>query len=227
MNQAEEAYQGELGRAYHEGKRALPVNAFPWVAKIRAVKFAPFIKPEDVVFEYGVGAGWNLAALPCKARIGCDISEFLAPAVEMHGVVFLTDSRKQPSSSCDVVLCHHALEHVPEPAAALQEMRRILKPGGKLLMYVPYEIERRYMEYDPHEPNRHLYSWNVQTLASLVRAAGFTIDVADVQRYGYDRAAASFAAKMRLGEPGFRAARWAAQAMKPLWEVRVFGLREV
>jgi SAM-dependent methyltransferase len=35
------------------------------------------------------------------------------------------------------VLCTQVLEYVPEPAAAIAEMYRVLKPGGRLLLSVP------------------------------------------------------------------------------------------
>jgi 2-polyprenyl-3-methyl-5-hydroxy-6-metoxy-1,4-benzoquinol methylase len=42
-----------------------------------------------------------------------------------------------PDDSYDIILCTEVLEHVPEPIAALQEMARILKPGGRLFMTAP------------------------------------------------------------------------------------------
>jgi SAM-dependent methyltransferase len=42
-----------------------------------------------------------------------------------------------PDASFDVVLCTEVLEHVPEPAAALGEMARLLRPGGRLLVTAP------------------------------------------------------------------------------------------
>jgi predicted SAM-dependent methyltransferase len=39
--------------------------------------------------------------------------------------------------SYDIILCTEVLEHVPEPIAALQEMARILKPGGRLFITAP------------------------------------------------------------------------------------------
>ena len=69
-------YQGEAGRAYHEGKRGLPAEAFPWVARLRAEKFAAHVRPSDTVVEFGVGAGWNLAELKCARRIGFDVSDW-------------------------------------------------------------------------------------------------------------------------------------------------------
>ncbi len=42
-----------------------------------------------------------------------------------------------PDSSFDVILCTEVLEHVPEPIAALREMSRILRPGGRMLVTAP------------------------------------------------------------------------------------------
>jgi SAM-dependent methyltransferase len=42
-----------------------------------------------------------------------------------------------PDGSFDVVLCTEVLEHVPKPVAAVREMSRILRPGGRLLLSAP------------------------------------------------------------------------------------------
>jgi ubiquinone/menaquinone biosynthesis C-methylase UbiE len=40
-------------------------------------------------------------------------------------------------ASIDVVLITQVLEHIPEPIAVIGEIRRVLKPGGTLLLSVP------------------------------------------------------------------------------------------
>ena len=57
-----------------------------------------------------------------------------APSVDVVG-----DARTMPFSdaSMDVVLCTQVLEHIPEPGAVVAEIRRVLKPGGTLLLSVP------------------------------------------------------------------------------------------
>ena len=45
----------------------------------------------------------------------------------------------QPDNSWDVVFCNHVLEHVKEYKKALEELRRILKPGGKLICSFPID----------------------------------------------------------------------------------------
>ena len=43
-----------------------------------------------------------------------------------------------PDGSQDCVLCFEVLEHVREPFRAAAELIRILKPGGRLLLTVPF-----------------------------------------------------------------------------------------
>ena len=42
-----------------------------------------------------------------------------------------------PASSIDGIICHSVIEHIENPLKAMEEMRRILKPGGKLFVYIP------------------------------------------------------------------------------------------
>ena len=214
-------YQGEAGRAYHEGKRGLPAEAFPWVARLRAEKFAAHVRPSDTVVEFGVGAGWNLAELKCARRIGFDVSDWLEVDLRARGIEFVRESAALADGSADVVLCHHMLEHALNPAASLAEIRRVLKLGGKLLLHVPFEREDRYERHDPAEPNHHLYSWNAQTLGNLVSECGFKLVSAGIGRFGYDRAAATWACRLRLGEGGFRLLRSCAHLLLPAAEVCV------
>jgi ubiquinone/menaquinone biosynthesis C-methylase UbiE len=41
------------------------------------------------------------------------------------------------NESVDAIICASVLEHVENPLLAVKEMHRILKPGGKLFVYVP------------------------------------------------------------------------------------------
>jgi len=42
------------------------------------------------------------------------------------------------NESTDAILCLAVLEHVKNPIKAMEEMYRILKPGGRILIYVPF-----------------------------------------------------------------------------------------
>ena len=219
MSRSLERYRGLAGQQYHEGKRALPPPAYPWVARARAAKLAPLVRLEDVVLEYGVGYGWNLAALPCRRRLGYDIADGVEPAVTQHGIEFLSSLEGVPDSTADVVLCHHALEHILDPPGALREMQRLLRPHGRLIVVVPWETERRQRRFRRNEPNHHLYSWSTQSLGNLIEDCGYEVLQGQTWTYGYDRFAARWACRLRIGEQGFRILRGVLQLVRPLREV--------
>lgn len=43
-----------------------------------------------------------------------------------------------PPSSCDSIACLALLEHVPDPERVVEEMHRVLKPGGEVQVVVPF-----------------------------------------------------------------------------------------
>ena len=188
---------------------------------LRAEKFQSHVRAEDVVCELGVGSGWNLGRLRCARRLGVDTSEFLAERVTGLGIEFFRDIAAVPDAMADVAICHHTLEHLLEPVAAIKQLARILKPQGRLILHVPWERERRYSHYLTQEPNHHLYTWNAQNLGNLVAVLGLKINQLEVRRYGYDRFASSLAARTRTGEFGFRFIRSCLIGLKPLWEVEL------
>jgi SAM-dependent methyltransferase len=214
-------YTGDSGRTYHESRFAIPESAYLWVARLRAEKIAPHLDAQNTVVEFGVGHGWNLAALNCRARIGYDVADHVAPIVRSHGIEFVGEPEELRSGSANLLICHHVLEHVPSPAETLFELRRILAPDGRLLLFVPYETGRRSRQYLAEEPDHHLYSWTVQTLGNLVSACGFLPISIGIGEYGYDRLAAAWSCRLHLGEPGFRMLRRLALMLRPVREVRL------
>jgi SAM-dependent methyltransferase len=71
------------------------------------------------------------------------------------------------SEVADFVLCTETLEHVLNPAVFLAEMNRCLKPGGRLLLTVPFSARWHFIPYDYWRPTP-------SALDHLLRNAGFT-----------------------------------------------------
>lgn len=99
---------------------------------------------ESVVADVGTGTGFLLAGLaPLVARAyGFDNSPQMleeararfsdAPNVELR--VSEGSSLPLPDGTLDAVLANMYLHHAPDPAAAIAEMARVLKPGGRLVI---------------------------------------------------------------------------------------------
>lgn len=48
------------------------------------------------------------------------------------------------NNSFDVILCNHVLEHIPDDKKAMQELYRILKPGGMGIFQIPQDMDREF-----------------------------------------------------------------------------------
>jgi SAM-dependent methyltransferase len=69
--------------------------------------------------------------------------------------------------SIDGILSEAVLEHVPDPVAHVAEMRRVLRPGGRILCYLPFVFP---FHASPHDYSR----WTQSGLRRLFE--GFTIE---------------------------------------------------
>jgi SAM-dependent methyltransferase len=46
------------------------------------------------------------------------------------------------NNSYDVILCNHVLEHIPDDTKAIQELYRVMKPGGYGIFQIPQDLNR-------------------------------------------------------------------------------------
>ncbi|AXT20703.1 methyltransferase domain-containing protein [Flavobacteriaceae bacterium AU392] len=46
------------------------------------------------------------------------------------------------NNSYDIILCNHVLEHIPDDTKAMQELYRVLKPGGIGIFQIPQDLSR-------------------------------------------------------------------------------------
>lgn len=57
-----------------------------------------------------------------------------------------------PEDSFDLILCCHVLEHIPDDAAAMREIARVLAPGGHALVQVPQDMAMAVSDEGPDLP---------------------------------------------------------------------------
>jgi ubiquinone/menaquinone biosynthesis C-methylase UbiE len=113
------------------------------------------LSPGDVVADVGTGTGFVARGLASKVGrvIGFDeSSEMLAVArknlSDVQNVEFIEAPGNElplPDGLLDAVFANMYLHHSPDPAAAIAEMTRILKPGGTLVVTDVDEHDQTWM----------------------------------------------------------------------------------
>ena len=113
------------------------------------------VKPNEMVLEVGIGTGLNLPLYPASCRLtGIDLSgDMLDKAVEraqklaMPNValkVMDATSMDFAENEFDKAVATYTISAVPDPVAVLREMRRVVKPGGALVILNHFRSERRF-----------------------------------------------------------------------------------
>lgn len=148
----------------------------------RFVWLPPFVLG-GLLVEVGCATGGYLVEMRDLGWrvLGIEPSEHAAAAARTHdGLdvrVGTLEDAALPDAVADVVVMRMVLEHVRDPRRTIAEVRRVLKPGGRMLVSVPNagSVEVRLFGSDWYawELPRHLSHFTPTTLAILLREGGF------------------------------------------------------
>ena len=108
-----------------------PFDLVSWVLDVAGLDAGSPAKVLDV----GCGNGVYLRELRRRRidALGCDLSPGMLAAARPHPTLVSADVTRLPfaGSAFDVVLAPHMLYHVNDRELAAQELRRVLRPGGR------------------------------------------------------------------------------------------------
>jgi SAM-dependent methyltransferase len=100
----------------------------------------------------------------------------------------LQDHLRANAGTYDVVCAFQVIEHVEAPLPLFAEMVQAARPGGLVIVTVPYlpSAMMRIPNFLLNAPPHHLTWWTRESLAALATEAGAEVDA--IERVGWDRA---------------------------------------
>ncbi|MGA2328734.1 MAG: class I SAM-dependent methyltransferase [Bryobacteraceae bacterium] len=151
-------------------------------ARIEAAvkQFAAALAPGARVLDAGAGEGGHASFFSKQRYCGVDLAigdaswdyRHLDAVADLAAIPF--------QAGCfDAAINIVTLEHVHEPAGALGEIARVLKPGGRLLLIVP-------QEWEVHQAPHDYYRFTRYGVRRLLEGAGF-VDIHVLAAGGYFR----------------------------------------
>lgn len=99
-------------------------------------------KPNERLLEVGCGRGFLTRRMQgiCPDTSGIDVNpQCIAHAVAQGLRVMDAVDLRLDDEQFDKIYSFHAIEHIQDAGAALREMRRVLVPGGRILLVYPAE----------------------------------------------------------------------------------------
>jgi 2-polyprenyl-3-methyl-5-hydroxy-6-metoxy-1,4-benzoquinol methylase/Zn ribbon nucleic-acid-binding protein len=136
------------------------------------------------ILDIGCGRGMLASSLVdsgfdlCGFDFSEDATRGIDPRIDLRISPSIAEARFE-DATFDAVVIWHVFEHLTDPSAALQEIHRLLKPGGRLFIAVPNFASLQARIFGRHwfhlDPPRHLYHFTARGLAEMLELNDFAI----------------------------------------------------
>lgn len=187
------AYQSDYAPHIRPG---ISGKAKGWLERRSVRMLGAYLSRPARVLDVGCATGDLLLAIRSRGNpdvTGVEPGNEAANIARSRGLNVFTgelDDAEFAGGSFDTVLASHTLEHVGDPLAFLQEVHRVLAPGGALLLWLPNAdsheatIFRRF--WIGYDPPRHLTTFTTGTLGWMLNKAGFDVVSVDHEAVGLE-----------------------------------------
>jgi SAM-dependent methyltransferase len=147
-----------------------------------------FIKNGDELLDIGCGDGAFLNEVRNRLEVlaeGLEFTEAAAEKARAKGLTVYAESVERLSlrmkGKYDVVTSFQVVEHISQLKSFLSAKLNLLKPGGTMVIGVPFSNPYLYRKDKYHTlnlPPHHMGLWNVEAFRSLTRL--FEIDICSI-----------------------------------------------
>ena len=148
-----------------------------------AERFPVFVKrPDNLLIDVGCGRGDFLARLKSLGWnvLGIEPDPVSSSITRARGIdVFngTLNGARLADNTADEIGVNHVIEHVHDPLSLLQECHRVLRPGGRLALYMPNidSLGHRFFgrNWAGLDPPRHLFHFSPRSIGELLRRSPF------------------------------------------------------
>lgn len=118
--------------------------------RLAMIRAAAGERLNGAILDVGCGIGTYLSALRAHshARFGVEVEGEYARQAAMQAAVVQACGERLPFADgrFDLVLSHEVIEHVADDRACVGEMVRVLRPGGRLVLFCP----NRWYPFETH-----------------------------------------------------------------------------
>ena len=111
--------------------------------------------------------------LEASHKIGIEVNDVARKFATDSGIECYKDLSSIESASIDKIISNHVLEHVEAPMNVVQEFLRVLKPGGKVIIVVPWDLRRT--KWKIRDVDNHLYSYSPLNIGNIFQNYGFNV----------------------------------------------------
>lgn len=125
-------------------------------------------RPDEIILDVACGNGSILRHLQAQGYphlIGLETSRYAVERLSSEGIRMVQGRLPDiplPDASCDVVVASQVLEHIIRRSRFVQEIRRVLKPGGRSFIFVPDNC------LGPIDEPEHVIKYTVSSLRKFL-----------------------------------------------------------
>jgi ubiquinone/menaquinone biosynthesis C-methylase UbiE len=152
-------------------------------------EFIRSLAQADRALDLGVGDGRLATELHASDLTGADVSQVALDRARTRlpdaKLVLVQPDEPLPfeDGEFDLVVCAETLEHVRDVQLALSEIRRVLRPGGRLALTTPAASRWAFLLRGPEHPfSPHLRAFTRRSLRRILDTMGFQVISLEVHK---------------------------------------------